>query len=121
MTSTSTDSGAGACPSVRQLFNRLNSLVEPTLSTGLGNPLPFGVGAVVVETTGRRSGKQRRVPLLSARFGGQLLVSTVRSNSQWLKNLEAKPSVRVQLYGTDRDAAAAVKRGPLNLALLSLD
>ena len=104
----------------REAFRALNRIVRPVLEAGIGNPLPIGVGAVVVETTGRTSGKPRRVPVLSARFGDQIVVSTARSDSHWFANLEADPSARVQLHGQSRAAAAHVRRGPLNIAVLSM-
>ena len=102
----------------RQSFRALNSIARPALDAGIGNPLPIGFGAVVVETTGRKSGKPRQVPLLSLRVGDRLLVSTVRSDSQWLANLEADPSARVQLHGKYREATTTITRGPLNVAVL---
>ncbi len=106
---------------VRSGFRLLNSVVEPALERGIGNPLPIGVGAVVVETTGRVSGKPRRVPLMTSRIGDRLIVSTVRSDSQWMANLEADPRARVQVGGEFRDATAETTRGPLNIAVLQLD
>ncbi len=102
----------------RQTFRALNSVVKPALELGIGNPLPIGIGAVLVETTGRRSGKPRQVPLMSMRLGDRLFVSTVRSDSQWFANLEAEPAARVQLHGTFRDATASLTRGTLNIAVI---
>jgi len=102
-------------------FRVLNSVVEPAVKAGVGNPLPIGAGAVVLETTGRTSGKKRLVPLLASRVFGKLAVSTVREDSQWLKNVEADPSVTVWLNGKPRPGTASVTRGPLNVVMLSLD
>ena len=88
---------------------------------GVANPLPLGTGAVVLETVGRISGKTRRVPLLASRALDKLIVSTVRADSQWLKNVEANASVTVYLYGKPRAATATVTRGPLNIVVLDLD
>ena len=75
----------------------------------------------MVETTGRVSGKPRRVPLLSARLGNSVFVSTVRNDSQWMTNLAASPQANVRLFGTERPAAVSVaKIGGLHLAALRL-
>jgi hypothetical protein len=106
---------------LRHVFRSLNAFVRPLVEAGVGNPLPLGVGPVVVETTGRVSGLPRRVPLLSARIGDTIYVSTVRSDSQWMKNLAASRDAKVVLFGVERDADPSVARiGDLQLATLTL-
>ena len=105
----------------RAAFRTLNSVVKPAVLAGAGNPLPVGGGAIVLEVTGRVSGEPRQVPLLATRLGDKVMVSTVRSDSQWLQNIEADPHVVVHLYGKRRTATAQVTRGPLNTVAITLD
>lgn len=104
----------------RSAFRALNSVVLPTVKAGIGSPLPVGAGLVVLETVGRKSGKPRQVPLVATRCGKRIDVSTVRGNSQWIKNVEANPNVSVWVGGKKRAATAEVETGPLTVARLTL-
>lgn len=103
----------------QRLFRSLNRVVKPLVKAGLGSPLPIGLGAVVMEATGRVSGEQREVPLLGLRLGDRVVVSTVREDSQWLKNVAADATTAVWFCGRRHDTTAAVRRGPLNLVTLT--
>jgi deazaflavin-dependent oxidoreductase (nitroreductase family) len=89
-----------------RLFRAVNAAVTPAVKAGVGSPPPVGVGIVVVETTGRRSGLPREVPLLALRWGDRIRVSTARENSQWTANAAADPSVSVWVCGQKRPATA---------------
>ncbi len=105
----------------RKGFRALNQLAVPAIKAGLGTPLPIGLGLVVLETTGRVSGQPRQVPLVAARLGRRINVSTVRSKSQWMKNLEAQPEASVWVGGRRREARSTVETGVLNVANLVLN
>ncbi len=106
----------------RKGFQTLNKAVVPLVKAGLGSPLPYiGGGIVMLETKGRKSGLPRQVPLLGFRIGDKVIVSTVRSGSQWAKNLDADDTARVWLNGKPRDAKGAVDPGSLTVATLKLN
>jgi deazaflavin-dependent oxidoreductase (nitroreductase family) len=67
----------------------------------VANPLmrrnPF---QTLLETTGRKSGEPRRTPLGGSRVGNQFwFVSEFGDKSQYVKNIQADPNVRVRLRG----------------------
>lgn len=91
-----------------EFFRGLNQLVEPLVRAGLGAPVLFPAGAIVIETLGRMTGRRSNVPLMAALVGDLVVVSTVRRRSNWLKNLAANPEVRYWLGGREREATAFV-------------
>jgi deazaflavin-dependent oxidoreductase (nitroreductase family) len=54
---------------------------------------------VVLETTGRRSGKPRRTPLARGPIEGDVawLIAMHGRHATWVRNLESSPRVRVRL------------------------
>ncbi len=84
----------------------------------MGSPLPVGLGAVVLEATGRVTGVTREVPLLGLRLGDRVLVSTVRERSQWLRNVEADGDTAVWFCGHRHATDGVVRRGPVNVVVL---
>ncbi|MEP7338252.1 MAG: nitroreductase/quinone reductase family protein [Acidobacteriota bacterium] len=92
----------------KQFFAGLNQFAEPLIRAGLGNPVLWPTGTIVVETTGRTTGRKINLPVLAARIGDLVVFSTVRRNAQWVKNLAAEPDVRYWLAGRPREATAFV-------------
>ncbi len=93
----------------RAAFHTLNAVVEPLVRAGLGGPLLTPFGAIVLETTGRKSGRPHRTPLLAAVFGTATIVSTYRgTRSDWVKNLLASPTATWWVNGLQREGHAVV-------------
>jgi deazaflavin-dependent oxidoreductase (nitroreductase family) len=65
---------------------------------------------VLVETTGRRTGKRRRTPLAAGPRDerGMLVIAVHGRRSGWVLNAENQPDVRVRHNGRWRRAQAAV-------------
>jgi hypothetical protein len=91
-----------------EFYRALNGVVEPLVRAGVGSPLLWPTGAIVLETTGRSTGRLYRVPLLATRLGDLLLASTVRRRSLWLKNLAARPNTRYWMGGRSHETTAFV-------------
>ena len=81
----------------------LNPFVRAAARAGL--PLP---GLVILETTGRRSGKPRRTPVGKALDGDTLWVLAEHRRGGYLRNVEANPRVRVRIGRRWRDGTARV-------------
>ncbi len=101
-------------------FQGLNRFVIPIVKAGLVSPLPVGIGLVVLEPIGRRSGLPRQVPLVSVRVGDTIMMSTVRNRSQWEENADASGSARAWVGGVVRPGTASVRRGRLQVVVLDL-
>ena len=93
----------------QQVFRRLNAVVEPAVRWGFASPTLAPAGLIVLETTGFKSGEQRRTPLWSFRLGRYRIVSTARGGrSFWVKNLLQQPRVSYYLGGRRRESQAIV-------------
>lgn len=107
--------------SVGGIFRGLNARVEPRVRSGFGSPGLLPTGLIVLETTGRRSGKPYRTPLLATLApGGYLWVSTVLGRrADWLRNAQANPDVRYWLKGRAREGRTLVSAPGLPMPDLS--
>lgn len=95
------------------VFGAINRVVAPALERGFLRVPPLGAGPVLLQVVGRRTGAERSVPLLAARVGDHLVVSTIRASSAWVRNLEADEHPAVVLNGQRRPVRARVhRRGP---------
>jgi hypothetical protein len=110
MAMTSTPSGPCLADLSSDVFRMLNAVVEPLVRAGLGSPGLLPWGAVVLETTGRISGRALRVPVLATVVGDLVVVASVRPGSQWVRNLAAQPRTHYWMGGGRRRATALVLR-----------
>ena len=62
-----------------------------------------GTTALILATTGRKSGEQRKSPLIYQKYGDDYLVVASKGGADeppaWYLNLEANPEVQVQVQG----------------------
>ena len=74
----------------------------------MGNPLTRRLPTqTLLESTGRKSGRPRGTPLGGSRVGDQFwLVSEFGEKSQYIRNIQADPRVRVRLRGKWRAGTA---------------
>jgi deazaflavin-dependent oxidoreductase (nitroreductase family) len=88
------------------LFGRffLNPIMRGLFRVGISPPM-----TVLVETTGRKTGKIRRTPVNYVREGQTLwIIAQHGSHAGWVRNLEAQPQVRARLGRTWHDGRAAL-------------
>jgi deazaflavin-dependent oxidoreductase (nitroreductase family) len=85
----------------------VNPVVNAAARAGLPTP-----SVVILETTGRRSGQPRRVPVTRAIQGDTLwIVSEHGRRSAYVRNIEADPRVRVRVGLRWRTGTARVVEG----------
>jgi deazaflavin-dependent oxidoreductase (nitroreductase family) len=81
-----------------------NPLVKAAARAGLPTP-----SVVILETTGRRSGQPRRVPVTKAIEGHTLWIVTEHGNrAAYVRNIQADPNVRVRVGRRWRSGTARV-------------
>jgi deazaflavin-dependent oxidoreductase (nitroreductase family) len=72
---------------------------------------PAGFG--VITTTGRRTGKRRRKCVRAIRHGNKAYIVAIGgAEAAWLKNIRAKPSVRLRIRGGRIPGVARELRDP---------
>ena len=77
--------------------DRVTNFLQKHVANPVMRRLPI---QTLLETTGRKSGEPRRTPLGGSRVGNQFwFVSEFGDKSQYVKNIQANPRVRVRLRG----------------------
>ena len=91
-------------PLGRRLLVAWWRIVNP-LTRGLAGLAPWWV---LIETTGRSTGKLRRIPLAAGptEADAMWLLAVHGRGAAWVRNLEAAPSVRLKHRGRWRDGTA---------------
>ncbi len=75
----------------------MTNIFQKRVANPLMRRLPI---QTLLETTGRKSGEPRRTPLGGSAVGDQFwFVSEFGEKSQYVKNIQANPKVRVRLRG----------------------
>jgi hypothetical protein len=96
----------------QKLFRAINGIAEPAIRRGVASSSWLPASLLVLESTGFKSGQQRRTPLLSLGLGKYRLVSTVRGDrSFWVKNLQ-KNSEAVYYLGGKRHTTSSFVYAP---------
>jgi deazaflavin-dependent oxidoreductase (nitroreductase family) len=69
-------------------------------------------GVIDMTTTGRRSGRARRIEIVFHNIGGRIYISGVpaRRRRAWIANLEANPRLSMHLKGSVRADVPATAR-----------
>ena len=90
-------------------FGRVHAFLYRVTGGRLGARMG-GIDIALVETTGRRSGQLRTVPIACYPYRDSIVVSASNSGKEthpaWYLNMQANPDVKVQ-FGRDRYCAVA--------------
>lgn len=93
----------------RRRVNRFHRWVANPVMRRVAGYLP---GQALLETIGRKSGRPRRTPIGGRRTGTEYwLVADHGRRSQYVRNLEANPEVRIQIHGRWHDGIAQTVPG----------
>ncbi|MFC8197317.1 nitroreductase family deazaflavin-dependent oxidoreductase [Streptomyces sp. NPDC057298] len=80
-----------------ELKFRIVTTIQRRIANPVSRLLPF---QVLLETTGRKSGLPRRTPVGGRRVGQEFwIVSEYGEKSQYVRNIQADPKVRVRVKG----------------------
>ena len=80
-----------------ELRDRISNAFQKRVANPLMRLMPF---QTLLETKGRKSGEPRRTPLGGSKVGNEFwFVSEFGEKSQYVKNIQADPHVRVRLNG----------------------
>ena len=92
------------------MANLLYSLLNPVVKTILQSPLHglMSSNTLIIEYTGRKSGKSYSLPVSYARDGDRLSCFTARTN-KWWKNLKGGRPVTLILQGKRVSATAEIE------------
>jgi deazaflavin-dependent oxidoreductase (nitroreductase family) len=81
-----------------EMKHRAVTVLQRHVANPLSSRMPW---QILLETTGRTSGRPRRTPVGGARVGQEFwLVSEYGTKSQYVRNILADPRVRVRIQGT---------------------
>lgn len=82
-------------------FHEIKHRVATTFQRHVGNPILGRLpNQALIETTGRKSGQPRQTPIGGRRVGREFwIVSEFGEKSQYVRNIQADPRVRVRLKG----------------------
>jgi deazaflavin-dependent oxidoreductase (nitroreductase family) len=93
-------------PVMKQIARSHVQLMRANLLPGMSEK------AMVLTTTGRKSGRQFSVVVRYVRDGGTIVALNPGGESNWFKNLEATPQATLEIKGTKYDVVASKVTDP---------